>query len=362
MADDPPDRTLSSEEIGEMVGRVRPEWTVRDATLAESGYAAVYRLAVETPDGARECVLKASPDGDSHGIDAEARLLGIVAERTAIPVPEVLGVVDACDDIRTPFFLMKSMSGTEVPPEDVGALSDDVLRHLARQTGEYLGQLHAIDAVDEFGLVGRDPSNPLSGGRPSADPAQLTVHEGANSWSAVVRTWADRALDRAAETRFADLTPALRAELHERIDALAESAETASAVLARIDHGLHNLLLEPESGRIDAVLDWAFTLATPPRYDLACVEYVLSGGDLLLLPDQRDRRELVRDGLRSGYRSSPSLLPPEDSERRALYRLLAYARSTHHLESGRSVVPDERVDASAEGLRREIRTLLDGGR
>ncbi len=368
MTDDLPDRALPRETVERMVHAVRPEWRVRDATLAERGHTSVHHVTVEDADAADgEYVLKASPDGGAYGIRTEARLLALVGEHTSIPVPRLVGAVDAQDDLRTPFLVMERAAGTALPPREVGALSDAALRRVARETGAHLAALHvllagrsdlALDATDAFGYVGCQPTEPLRGGRPRADGADLVVTGSAESWPALVREWADDELDRLGDTRFADLAPRLRVAIDAELDALREDGPFTPA-LARVDHGLHNLLVEPGTGRATSVLDWAFTLAATPAYDLACVEFVLAGAAVVGLSDVPDRRALVRSAMLDGYRERAGDVPEEFRDHRACYDLLMCARSANHLAAGVTHVPDDRVDEVADWHRAEARSLLD---
>lgn len=345
------ERSLPTDVLAEMLRAVDPEWRLREATPAERGFTAVYRVAVETGTGSRECVLKATHDGDAHGIDVEARLLSLLATRTGIPVPDVIGAVDDRDGVPTPFFVMEPVPGAELAFEETAALPDHVLRQLARQTGEYLGELHAIAAVEAFGTVDRADQT-LDGGRPSGDPDDLRVADGFETWPDYLRSAADQELERLADTRFGDLAPRLRPWIRERIEGM---AGPFPSVLGRIDHGVHNLLVDPDTGGVEAVLDWGFTLAVAPGYDLQCVEYVLSGAVLGAAPD---RRELVREAMCEGYRSSGASYPRDElSAHRALYELLAIVRAMVHLDAGVAKVPAGAETGVASGLRREAETI-----
>lgn len=344
-----------------MVRAVDPEWRLREATPAERGFAAVYHVVVEAADDVRSYVLKAPPEGVRYGVATEARIAAVVAEHTAIPVPAVVAVVDDHGEVPTPFFLMEEASGTAIPFEETGTVPDRLLRTVARQTGEYLGELHAIDAVDSFGVVRCDRAERLEGGRPSGDARGLAVTDGCDSWPRRLDGWADHELDRLEATGFADLAPRLRPWFHGRIGAL---RGPFSPVLGRIDHGLDNLLVDPDTGGIASVLDWGFALAVTPGYDLQCVEYVLGGAVLAALPGSSDRRGLVRRALVDGYRSTapdPSAAAAEDH---TLYELLATVRSMNHLDAGTAKVPAAHEEAVAARLRNEAEALLgsDGRR
>lgn len=212
-------RTVRHETIAQMIRTINSDWRLREAELTERGFTSVYHVVIETPDR-RECVLKASPDGERHGIDTEARLLSILSEHTSIPIPSVIGVTDDHDDLPAPFFLMDSMSGTALPFHEVGRVSDTTLQHIARQTGAYLAELHRIDTLDSFGFVDYDRSEQLHGSRPSADSEQLVVANPQDSWPAQVRDWVDMELDTHATTRFGDLTPRLQSAFDAGIETL----------------------------------------------------------------------------------------------------------------------------------------------
>lgn len=206
------DRTIPRETLARMVRTVRPEATVRRADPAEDGHLAVYHVTLETPDGTTETVLKASPDGERHGVDTEARLLAVVADRTTVPVPAVLGAVDAHGSLPAPFFLMERLDGEKRSKRAIVDLPEASLRRLSRETGRYLAELHAVDGPDGFGQVTVEPSETLQGERPAPDPDRLSVtallgdgSTDATEWPPVLRRWADDTLERLASTRFADV-------------------------------------------------------------------------------------------------------------------------------------------------------------
>lgn len=350
------DRSISRDTLERMIQVIEPGWTLRAAAPSARGHTAVYHLEADAPDGHREAVLKASPDGDARGIATEARLLAILHARTAIPVPIPLGVVDDHDDLPGPFFLMETMPGTAMAYAETRHLEDAALRRLARQTGEYLGELHAVDAVDAFGVVGHDRTAPLVGSRPPADPGPLVVAEPYQSWPAFLRASVEPELEEVTESRFADLAPRFETAVLDRIERLGDHD---GPVLGRIDHGVHNLLIDPETGEIRTLIDWEFTLAVTPGYDLATVEYVLSGAVLAPLDDASDRRKLVRDAMANGYRETADYPADELSRARRCYELMAVLRAMNHLVAGVAKVPDGREEAVAAGLRADADRLLD---
>lgn len=352
----PTDRSIPRDTLERMIQVIAPGWELREAVPSDRGHTAVYHVEAETADGRREAVLKASPDDEPHGIATEARLLAILRERTAIPVPAPMGVVDDHDDLPAPYFLMEAMPGSAMAYQETRHVEDAALRRLARRTGESLGELHGVDAVDAFGVVGHDRSTPLVGGRPAADPGQLAVDEPFESWSAFLRASAEPELENVNASRFADLAPRLEAAVLDRLDRLGGHDDS---VLGRIDHGVHNLLIDPETGEIRTLIDWEFTLAVTPGYDLATVEFVLSGAVLAPLDDASDRRELVRDAMATGYRAVADYPADELARARDCYDLLAVLRAMNHLEAGVAKVPAGSQETVAAGLRRDAERLLD---
>ncbi|MEF8812476.1 MAG: phosphotransferase [Halovenus sp.] len=105
------------------------------------------------------------------------------------------------DDERlpTPFYLMRALPGEELAYERVSRLEDDVLGRVARDIGRYLGELHSVPAVERFGHVRHDGPE-LAGGRPGGDPATLSVGNPRDTWQEFLRAYADRELDRHADS------------------------------------------------------------------------------------------------------------------------------------------------------------------
>ncbi|WP_254767651.1 phosphotransferase family protein [Salinilacihabitans rarus] len=352
--DVPEPREISDATLAEMVRTVEPTWDLREAVPVERGFCSVSRVVVDDGGASRTLYLKASPDGDPRSIPTEARLQAVLDARTSIPVPEVLGVVDDGDALPTPYYLMTALPGEAVAYERVCRLDDDALRRLARETGRYLAELHSVPAVDRFGLVRHDGPE-LTGERPSGDPRPLTVAGSREEWPSYLREYAARELDRLADSRFSDLASDLNRWVEKRLDALHGPFEP---VLGRNDHGLHNLLVDPETGEITAVLDWGYTLAAPAAFDFEFAVYIYGGAFLAGLPDVPDRRPLVREAMLSGYRTAAPDRAEAVSTPVPLYGALAAARIMNdfrHLD-----VPDGCEAAVMDRIRADVRSLVDG--
>jgi len=349
-------RTIDEVEIQEMVGAIRPDWTVVEAELADRGLNSVYNLLAETERGRRELVLKATPEGGRHGsTPTEARYLSIINDQTSIPVPEIVGCVDEDDDLRAPFFLMESVSGESLRNSEIGSVSDERLRIIAEQTGEYLAQLHDIDAVDRFGRVGWDRSSPLHGKRPSGEPTDLEIVNGFDSWPEWFSQWTEKNIDNLSNTAFSDLIPDLKIEMNERIDDYSRPG-SFSPVLARVEHTPDNLILGSDD-TIEAVIDWGVQLAVPRAYDLAAVEFILAGSGWMALPSVPDRRELVREGLLTGYRRE-STVPDGLESRRDCYQLDYLTTSMYMYDADRYPISEEQKASATEWLRTTAEQLM----
>lgn len=352
--DVPEARDLENATVERMLQAVSPELALETATPTERGFCSVYRVVASDGDASQELYLKASPDGQGWAIPTEARILAVLDATTSIPVPAVLGVVDEDETLPTPFYLMRALPGQDVEYERVARLSDDALRQLARDTGTYLGELHSVPAVDGFGHVRHDGPE-LAGASPDGDPENLTVGDPRDDWPTYLRDRVDAELDRHAESPFSELTP----ELAQWFDAAIEGLDGPfEPVLGRNDHGLHNLLVEPETGEITAMLDWGYTLAVPAVFDFAFAAYLYSGAFLGGLPDVRDRRPLVREAMLAGYRSSSPVRVDAVADYDPCYELLAMVRimnDFHHLD-----LPAGTETAVMDRIRADAREILDG--
>jgi aminoglycoside phosphotransferase (APT) family kinase protein len=345
---------LPEATVRRMVRLVDPDWTVEDVTTIERGFSRVSRVVVDTGDGRRECILKATPAADDAGTAADARVTAALDSHTPVPVAAILGAVDEHESVPAPFYLAEAVEGRELDYAAVGWFDDDELRALARDTGAALAALHGLDAVDAFGHVWPAPASRLTGGRPDGSLDALAVTGGTDSWPTMVRGYADRELDRHADSRFGDLTPRLRDRIDGLIDGLEGSFEPA---LCRNDHGLHNVLVGSDGG-VAAMLDWAYTLATPPAFDVEFAVYIYGGAYIAGVPGVRDRREAVREALLAGYRATAPDRVDAVAERNPLYELLAATRLMNDFHNLPPELPDGTADAAAERLRTDVATRL----
>jgi len=350
------DTTLTDAQLTRMLEPVAPDWQLRDATPMETGHHAVAKLDVETPDGRRTCYLKATPPGKPATVNLEARLLAGLDATTAIPVPSVFGVVDEDDDLPAPYVLLSTEPGEARSRTTLPSVSDRELRDIARETGRGLASLHAVDAVDAFGFLTHD-GPPLSGGVPADDFSSVAVVEPTADWRERLSGWAQDTLVDLADTRFADVVPEVRPVLESEVDAVEGPFEPA---LARVDQSIENVLVA--GSEVTAWIDWEFTIAATPAYDLCCVAWSLAGGPYQFDPDVPDRRPLVREALFEAYAEAPVHCgrPPADvvaqaRANRACYELLSTLRSMEHLQGWYELFDlGDRIDRSARDLREEL--------
>jgi aminoglycoside phosphotransferase (APT) family kinase protein len=348
----PEAREISSPTLEEMVRAVDPAWTLRKATPTERGFCSVYQVEIADDGTKRTLYVKCSPDGQGWSIPTEARLQEVLDAHTSIPVPEVLGVVDDHDTLPTPFYVMSVLPGEDVAYERVCRLDDDALRRLARELGEYLAELHAVPAVGRFGHVRHDAPS-LAGDRPSGDPATLTVGDPREDWPTYLRDYAAEELERHADSQFSDLTPELERWFEAGVPGLEGPFKP---VLGRNDHGLHNLLIDSETGEITAMLDWGYTLAVPAAFDFEFAVYLFGGAFLAGHPDVPDRRTLVREAMLSGYRAVASDRAEAVSTPEPLYEALAMVRIMNDF---RHLDVADGIEAAVKGrIRADVRELL----
>jgi len=129
-------------------------------------------------------------------------------------------------------------------------------------------------------------------------------------------------------------------------------------VLARIDNALENVLLE--DAELRAMLDWEFTIAATPGYDIVNVAWSLAGGPYLFDPEVPDRRAMVREALFRGYRDrGGDSVVDQARANRDCYELLSAVRSMTLPKHWYQLFDlDRTIDDAASNLRREVKSSL----
>ncbi len=196
----------------------------------------VYRGEVETP-----VILRRAPGGvrisdNAIGLGVEARLIA-AAEKAGVPVPPVLHVLEE-DDGLGQGFVMGFVEGETLGGRIArGEAFAGVRPRLARQCGEILARVHAIDA-DAFPTL------------PRVAPAELVAQYRAayesSAWPRPVFDLAFRWLEAHAPPR----------------------PETPRLVHGDFRNG--NLMIGPDDG-VRAVLDWELAHVADPMEDLGWI-------------------------------------------------------------------------------------------
>jgi len=292
------DAEVPDSAVRGMVHAIEPEWTVESIERSPYGTDFVATVEVHAPDGSRTVVLKATTADlvDPQIARSEPRLLRLVGEQTSIPVPTVFGYRDDHDEYPAPFYLMEHVEGEnfEGRPDE---LSPSAREAILRQAGHHLAELHELGPRAAVGRVGVD----------EGDLAVLDTDEFPQ-----YDDFRDRVLTNQLETvetltsgghfpeyaddpeRFADLVPDLREYLRETIPDL---PDPDPPTYCHWDYRYGNLLVEPETGDIRAVLDWANLTAADPAYNLANAESHL----LTPAADDEERTENLRRLFRTAY-------------------------------------------------------------
>jgi len=110
-----------------------------------------YRVVIETADGPRKLAMRRAPGGSRYafsaagpGLRAEAKLLA-AARAAGVPEPAILHVFEERDGLGDGF-LMEWIEGETLGARITRAPELDAVRpQLARQCGEVLARIHAID-------------------------------------------------------------------------------------------------------------------------------------------------------------------------------------------------------------------------
>ncbi len=185
------------------------------------------------------------------------------------------------------------------------SLSRTALERTAHEAGQHLGELHSAATFDGYGWLraGMDADS-----EPTVD--DLSIADVEPDWPSRVRSYAEENLARIeASERFADLTDELRAGLDEHLEAV---PETPDPVLLHDDYRFGNLLLDPDTGAVETVLDWGNQFTGHREFDLATTEHYLCGRR----PLDDERREIVHEALLSGYAETDELTRDDGFRRR----------------------------------------------
>ncbi|EMA36909.1 aminoglycoside phosphotransferase [Halococcus hamelinensis 100A6] len=281
-----------------MVQLLQPSWSVEAVTRAANGTDFVASVDVQTPDGPITTVLKATTADhvSSETALAEPCILEFIGRETSIPVPTVFGYGDDHDEYPTPFYLMSHVEGENYEGR-IRDLPKTARMEIFREAGQNLAELHTLGPLPKSGRIGV-----VDGELAILDTDEFPSYESFHG--RLLASYEDN-LDSLAsgghfvdladdKTRFADLVPPLRQYLQETIP---ELPTPESSTYSHEDYRYGNLLVEPTTGRTQAVLDWGIFSSAPPAYNLANTESLLLTPDV----DSSERTNELRQTLRRSY-------------------------------------------------------------
>ncbi|MCU4799700.1 phosphotransferase [Halobacteria archaeon HArc-gm2] len=287
-----------------------------EAVLAESGpdytdftferptgghQSDVFMVTLEYAGEEYEVVVKFEPP-EMASFAVEPKIHDFVAERSDVPVPEILVFEqDPVNDVP-PYFITARLEGQNLA-EGFGDLSMDVRQRAVAQVGRMLGDLHSEIAFEAFGWL-------------DLWQERIIVRDLTGSWREYFEQLIGGHVDALAETPFADVAERAR----ERIEpALALVPEDGVPRLVHDDFRPANLLFDASLEEpITAVLDWQDVLAAHPEYHLAQTEFLFIDS-AFQDPAIRDR---LRETLHDGYREERAFAFDDGyEERRPLYQL-----------------------------------------
>ncbi|WP_170977228.1 phosphotransferase family protein [Halorussus salinisoli] len=326
------------DEVRAVVAADLPDAEVREVTPVEDGENSVYRIVLSAEEDRRGLFLKVGDHHFAAGCRAEPHLLDAVAERTEIPVPTVRATGHLDGD---PYFLADAVPGLNLHSGPEG-LAPEVFERVCADGGRYLGDLHAAFPADGWGTLGVE--------RGADDLGYVREF---SDWPTYFEAWLNHNVERLEDTRFADLRREL--ESHARIlaDELLEYGPF-DPVLTHGDYRLGNLLVDPETGATNAVIDWATPTAVPAVHDLAVTEAIL-----LDWPEVgEDRQRHLRERFYDAYRSvNPDVLDRQGFEtHRRCCRFGARLRLMVNLDEEMAGRGQTAVDARAREHREALRT------
>lgn len=235
---------------------------------------------VTDPQGRRVILRRPPLSGvieSAHDMGREHRIISAL-EPTEVPVPECVGFEPDPDVTGAPFYVMRFVEGevvrdtrtaeTVLTPATRRAVSEDLVDVLVR--------LHDVD-VDRIGL------------------GDLSRREG------YLQRQLKRWHGQLAQTRTRELP--LLDEVHGRLAAAVP--DQGPAAIVHGDYRLDNAMVDPDTGRVAAVLDWELTTLGDPLADvgLLLVYWTDEDDEVQVLPEAPTRAHgfVRRDDLVERY-------------------------------------------------------------
>lgn len=195
-------------------------------------------------DGSERWIIRRPPLGDvlatAHDMGREYRVIHALRD-TKVPVPQTFGMSTDDTIIGAPFYIMSRVDGIPYrTAEELERIGEERTRAISERLVDTLVDLHAVDPAS-VGLA--------EFGRPEGFAARQV-----RRW----RTQLESAYHR-------DLVGA--DELYQRL--VAQTPTHSDAAIVHGDYRLDNLLVDAETDRVNAVLDWEMATLGDPLTDLA---------------------------------------------------------------------------------------------
>jgi aminoglycoside phosphotransferase (APT) family kinase protein len=194
----------------------------------------------------------------AHDVAREHRIVAALAD-SDVPVPPLVGLETDAAVTGAPFYVMRFVDGLVIRDADAARTLDADLRRAAGEDlVDVLGRLHAVDP-DAVGLGDLGRKEDYLARQLSRWHRQLT------------------------EGRTRDLP--LLDEVHARLTA--DIPEQGPATVVHGDYRLDNLIVDPDTGRVRAVLDWELTTLGDPLADVGLLQvyWAQQGDPTIPLPD-----------------------------------------------------------------------------
>lgn len=201
---------------------------------------------VTDPQGRRVILRRPPLHGvieSAHDMGREHRIMAALAD-SGVPVPPTVGYEPDEEVTGAPFYVMRFVDGVVVRDTAAAEQLDPKVREAAaNDLADVLASLHAVDP-DEVGL------------------GELGRKE--DYVARQLRRWHGQL----AKSRTRDLP--LLDEVHRRLEA--DVPAQGPAAIVHGDYRLDNVIVDPRTGAIQAVLDWELTTLGDPRADVGLLQ------------------------------------------------------------------------------------------
>lgn len=274
-------RDLPEKTVAGMIDHLEPTWELGSIEPLPDGANSTFIVEVERPEGRDTVVLKATTAtyrDVTVRSRAEPRLLRLVRRQTSVPVPAVFGICDNHETYPSPFYLMEHVRGETFEDR---VLPSDIRERVFREAGQNLAELHALGPLSSVGTIGYQDGE-LTVLDTEASPEYDRFHD----WllNSCETTLDDIAADGGwfpeitdDPNRFDDLVPDLRQYVRQ---AIPELPAPEPPTYCHKDYRTGNLVIDPQTGATNAVLDWGLFMSAAPAFNLMLTEQKLLRPDL----------------------------------------------------------------------------------